>query len=87
MGAKSSSISGFYKMGIRERRSFVSEFSGLTSQENEILQKTGSLDIEVADKLIENVISTLEIPVGVAVNFLINGKDFLIPMAIEEASV
>ncbi|HLH86020.1 MAG TPA: hydroxymethylglutaryl-CoA reductase, degradative, partial [Thermoplasmataceae archaeon] len=53
----------------------------------ETLEKTGSLDIDVADKLIENVVSTLEIPVGIAVNFLINGKDYLIPMAIEEASV
>src|SRR5579875_1746790 len=87
MSEKTSSISGFYKLPVDERRKILSEFSGLTLEEIETLEKTGSLDIDVADKLIENVVSTLEIPVGIAVNFLINGKDYLIPMAIEEASV
>ncbi len=82
-----SDISGFYKLSVQERRRIVSEFAGLEGGEAQELSVTGSLSELVADKMIENVISTLEIPVGIAVNFRINQKDYLIPMAIEEASV
>lgn len=53
----------------------------------DIFKKTGALELEQADKMIENVVGSLEIPLGVAVNFLINDKEYLIPMAIEESSV
>lgn len=82
-----SDISGFYKLPVDERRRLVSELAGLESSETQELSLTGSLSEEIADKMIENVISTLEIPVGIAVNFRINKRDYLIPMAIEEASV
>jgi len=65
----------------------VKEFANLSDDEVELLTKTGRLSLELADKMIENVIGTLELPLGIAVNFLINGKDYLIPMAIEEPSV
>ena len=65
----------------------VKEFAGLTDEEVNILQSTGSLSLELADRMIENVIGAIPIPLGIAVNFLINGKDYLIPMAIEETSV
>jgi hydroxymethylglutaryl-CoA reductase len=85
--AKTSQISGFYKLSPKERLEKVKEFCELTDEEIEVFKKTGSLDMEQADRMIENVIGTFELPVGIAVNFVINGKDYLIPMAIEEPSV
>jgi len=82
-----SEFSGFYKLTPKERVQFVREFAGLTSEEVRILQSTGSLRLELADRMIENVIGAFPVPLGVAVNFLINGRDYLIPMAIEEPSV
>jgi hydroxymethylglutaryl-CoA reductase len=84
---KTSELSGFYKLTPKERVKFVKEFAGLTDEEVKILQSTGSLPLELADHMIENVIGAIPIPLGIAVNFLINGKDYLIPMAIEEPSV
>jgi hydroxymethylglutaryl-CoA reductase len=84
---KSSKISGFYKHSPEERLKIVSEFSGLTEEEASSISATGSLSLEAADRMVENLIGVLEVPMGVAVNFMINGKDYLIPMAIEEPSV
>jgi len=82
-----SRISGFYKLSPRERAEVVKGFAGLTDEEVEVLQSTGSLGLETADRMIENVVGAFSVPLGVAVNFLINGRDYLIPMAIEEPSV
>ena len=87
MDNMSSEISGFYKLSVSERLELLKSFANLSREEMETLAVTGSLTQELADRLIENVVSTLELPVGVAPNFRINGKDYLIPMAIEEASV
>ena len=84
---KSSRIPGFYKLSVKERMKIVKEFAGLTDEEVSLLQSTGSLSLELADRMIENVVGAIPIPLGIAVNFLINGKDYLIPMAIEETSV
>jgi len=84
---KSSQISGFYKLSPRERVELVKEFAGLTDEEVRLLQLTGSLDMELANRMIENVVGAFPIPLGIAVNFLINKRDYLIPMAIEEPSV
>lgn len=83
----SSRISGFYKLPPEKRLEKVKEFSNLSEEETDILKETGSLEINQADKMLENVIGSLELPLGIAVNFLINDKDYLIPMAIEESSV
>ena len=85
--SKSSLISGFYKLSPKERLQFVKEFAGLTDEEEALLQNTGSLPLDLADRMIENVVGAIPIPLGVAVNFLINRRDYLIPMAIEEPSV
>ncbi len=87
MSEKTSEISGFYKLTPQERAMMVARFADLNESDISEISKTGALNLELADKLIENVISTIELPVGIAVNFRINGKDYLIPMAIEEASV
>ncbi len=87
MTDRSSRIPGFYKLPLEERLRIVSDFAGLSEEERELLRKTGALDIETADRMIENVVGGYTLPLGIAVNFLINGRDYLIPMAIEEPSV
>lgn len=84
---KTSSISGFYKLSPKERLDIVKEFADLSQHECELLLNTGSLPLDVADRMIENTIGAIPIPLGIGVNFLINNKDYLIPMAIEEPSV
>jgi hydroxymethylglutaryl-CoA reductase len=84
---KSSEYSGFYKMPRVERVKLVKEFAGLTDEDAGLLQKSGPLPFEVADRMIENVVGVMPVPLGVATNFAINGRDFMVPMAIEEPSV
>ena len=84
---KSSQISGFYKLLLEKRLEIVKEFSNITNEEVELLKKQSALDFSLADKMVENAIGTFPLPMGLAVNFLINGKDYLIPMALEEPSV
>jgi hydroxymethylglutaryl-CoA reductase len=84
---KSSQLSGFYKLSPKERVKLVKELVGLTDEEVRLLQSTGSLDLDLANRMIENVVGAFPIPLGIAVNFLINQRDYLIPMAIEEPSV
>jgi hydroxymethylglutaryl-CoA reductase len=82
---KSSKISGFYKLPINERINIIKKFSDLSL--NEISSLRSPIDISLADTMIENVIGTFELPIGIAMNFVINGKDKLIPMVVEESSV
>jgi len=84
---KTSRIPGFYKLPIPERVKIVKEFANLSDEDVELLTKASSLDLEIADKMIENVIGTFPMAFGIATNFLINGKDYLVPMVIEESSV
>jgi hydroxymethylglutaryl-CoA reductase len=84
---KSSSISGFYKLTPKERLALVKEFAGLSDEECDSLLNTGSLTLEAADRMIENVVGAFPLPLGIGVNFLINNRDYLIPMTIEEPSV
>jgi len=83
--SKSSVVSGFYKLPIEKRVEFVKEFSDLNVEESKLF--SSCLDMNIADRMIENVLGTFEIPLGIAVNFQVNGKDYLIPMATEESSV
>jgi hydroxymethylglutaryl-CoA reductase len=84
---KKSQIPGFYKLTPKERLQHVKEFAGLTDEEAEIIQSTGALNMELANVMIENVIGAFPLPLGVAMNFLINNKEYIIPMATEEPSV
>lgn len=83
----SSSISGFYKLSVEERRDIIGKMANLSAEEMSLLREMGSLGESTADHMIENVISIMEVPIGIAVNFLVNQRDYLIPMAIEEPSV
>ncbi len=84
---KTSRIPGFHKLPLEERIRILKEFAGLSDEDIEVLKKTGALGLDVAERMIENVVGTLELPLGIAANFLINSKDYFIPMAIEEPSV
>ncbi len=84
---KSSAISGFYKMSMKDRLALVREYGDLSEEEAQLVSKTGALDPALVDRMIENVVGTMPLPLGVAVNFVINGEEVLIPMAIEEPSV
>jgi len=84
---KSSQVSGFYKLSPKERLAIVKQFADLTDEEAAQLQNTGALPLDLADRMIENVIGAISIPLGIGMNFLINDRDYLIPMAIEEPSV
>jgi hydroxymethylglutaryl-CoA reductase len=84
---KSSLISGFYKLSPKKRLALVKELAGLSDAECTLLLNTGSLPLEAADRMIENVVGAFPLPLGIGVNFLINNRDYLVPMAIEEPSV
>ncbi|NYZ77647.1 hydroxymethylglutaryl-CoA reductase, degradative [Candidatus Micrarchaeota archaeon] len=80
-------VSGFYKLSVDERLKRIKEAAGLTDEEAELLKKGGALSIGIADRMIENVVGAMHLPFAIATNFKINGKEMLIPMAIEEPSV
>lgn len=84
---RTSQISGFYKLSPEERLKIVKEFAQLSEEEASAIRNTGALAMEQVNRMIENVIGVMEVPLGIATNFLINGRDYLIPMAIEEPSV
>ncbi|MFW9949709.1 MAG: hydroxymethylglutaryl-CoA reductase, degradative [Candidatus Thorarchaeota archaeon] len=87
MNMYSSEISGFYKLSIDERLKLIEEKVGLTDDETKILKNFGYFQPENMDTLIENVIASYQLPYSIACNFKINGKDYLVPMVIEEPSV
>jgi hydroxymethylglutaryl-CoA reductase len=84
---RTSRIPGFYKLTVEERLRIVAEFAGLSEEEVELLRRYAALDRDTANRMIENVIGTFQLPLGIAVNFLINGRDYMVPMVIEEPSV
>jgi hydroxymethylglutaryl-CoA reductase len=80
-------LSGFHKLPFKKRVKIIKGLAKLSKDDIKTMTHTGSLEPDIADIMIENVIGTTQIPVGVATNFIINGKDYLVPMAIEESSV
>jgi len=87
MVKKTSNLPGFYRLSPKERIRLIQEFADLTDEEVDRLQLTCSLNLDLANRMIENVVGIFPVPLGIAVNFLINKRDYLIPMAIEEPSV
>ncbi|MCR9161246.1 MAG: hydroxymethylglutaryl-CoA reductase, degradative [Nannocystaceae bacterium] len=81
-----SRLAGFFKLDIEARRQAVAEATGLDVARLSDLD-VGALDMHRANHMIENVVGTLELPLAIATNFRINGRDFLVPMCVEEASV
>lgn len=84
---KTSRISGFHNLTPQQRLSFVKEFASLPEEGVRLLCSEGALPMEVANRMVENVVGFMPLPLGIATNFLINGVDKLIPMCTEEPSV
>lgn len=83
---RSSRLAGFYKKSLEERVGQIADWAGLTHSETAILRGAG-LDAHGAAQMIENVVGVLALPLGIAANFVVNGRDVLVPMCIEEPSV
>lgn len=84
---KTSRLPGFYKLSMSERIAQIADTYELTIGDVEALASQGALTLEQADKMIENAVGIYSLPIGLGLNFMINGKDYLVPMAIEEPSV
>ncbi|MEM2282791.1 MAG: hydroxymethylglutaryl-CoA reductase, degradative [Candidatus Hadarchaeales archaeon] len=82
---ETSRLPDFHKLPLEERLEVVKRFAGLT--EEEVQQLRTPMSLSHAERMIENVIGVFSLPLGIATNFLINGKDYLIPMVTEEPSV
>jgi len=87
MSEFSSKISGFYKLSIDERQQVIAKLVKLNNEDLKILKNIGYFSPSQLDTLIENVIGSYQLPMGIACNFKINNNDYLIPMVIEEPSV
>jgi hydroxymethylglutaryl-CoA reductase len=81
------SFEKFYKKSISERQDIIKKEFELTKEELDLLKKEGALSVEKANNMVENVIGTFSLPLGIATNFNINKKDYIVPMSTEEASV
>ncbi|MDH3678065.1 MAG: 3-hydroxy-3-methylglutaryl-CoA reductase, partial [Nitrosopumilus sp.] len=85
---KDSSISKFFEKSRNDRLEIIKVFSDLSDDEIKLLENSdGGVSFEKADKMVENAIGTFSLPLGIATNFKINGKDYVVPMVIEEPSV
>ncbi|MEZ4405939.1 MAG: hypothetical protein R3A52_05640 [Polyangiales bacterium] len=82
-----SRISGFYKHGVRERVAALAAEAGVDGEALRWLVAGGGLEVSVADRMSENVVAVCGLPLSVALNFTINGRDHVVPMAVEEPSV
>lgn len=87
MAYKTSRIPGFYNQALAKRVATVAQWAGLEAGEDAVLMGMMGLQPGQADQMVENVVGTFALPMGVGLNFLINGRDYLIPMVIEEPSV
>ncbi|HHS98028.1 MAG TPA: hydroxymethylglutaryl-CoA reductase, degradative [Chloroflexi bacterium] len=83
----SSRAPGFYNWPLEDRLAWVVDWANLTEEETSILRGEAGLPLEQADRMIENVVGRYPLPLGIALNFRVNGRDVLVPMAIEEPSV
>ncbi len=85
---KKSLFPSFHKLSVRERVRTVRDHGLLSSRDSKaLLNGETMLDVNDADNMIENVIGVMGLPVGLGVNFLINGKDYVVPLAVEEPSI
>ncbi|MFD1206199.1 MULTISPECIES: hydroxymethylglutaryl-CoA reductase, degradative [Sporosarcina] len=82
-----SRVKGFYQLSVEERLNIVTAGRGLSDEEMQILSNKQQMPMKTADAMVENVIGQFSLPLGVAANFKINGKDLFIPMVTEEPSV
>src|SRR6266849_3656762 len=81
-----SRIPGFYRLTVEERRQALLVNSDLTESDWATLEQ-GGIDTRAADGVVENVVGVYALPLGLGLNFMVNGHDYLVPMAVEEPSV
>jgi hydroxymethylglutaryl-CoA reductase len=84
---RNSRFPGFYKLAVRERRRMLAESLDLESKELERTLDAGGMDVDTADKMIENVVGTYNLPFALTLNVRLNDRDYLAPMVVEEPSV
>lgn len=82
---RNSRLSGFYQLPLSDRVNTVAAWADLTPEEVTLLAQ--GMGVERGDKMIENVVGRYDLPLGIATNFTINGRDYLIPLVVEEPSV
>jgi len=86
LNGRSSRLAGFYKLDLSQRLDRLDDWYKLTTNEKWILKRE-TLTPELADVMVENAVGVFGLPLGIAVNFKLNDKDYIVPMAIEETSV
>ncbi|EHY87261.1 hydroxymethylglutaryl-CoA reductase, degradative [Saccharomonospora azurea] len=84
---RTSRISGFRDLSVEARRAAVAETADIAPESLAVLDPDQGLRVDLADRLVENVVGVMGLPVGIATNFVVNGRELLVPMATEEASV
>jgi hydroxymethylglutaryl-CoA reductase len=82
-----SRLPGFKDKSVTERRGLVAAQAGLDPAVLGVLDPAAGLSVDQADRMVENVVGVLGVPVGIATNFVVNGREVLVPMATEEPSV
>jgi hydroxymethylglutaryl-CoA reductase len=85
--SRSSDVAGFYRRTTAERRAFLKEWTDLSDEELRTLEFPPGVEAGTLERMIENVVGVMPVPVGIATHFQVNGRDYLVPMAIEEPSV
>lgn len=83
----SSRLPGFHKLTLEQRLQHIARTHGLSAEDIETLSRPGSLPFTTANSMIENAVGTFSLPLGLALNLQVNGRDYLVPMAVEEPSV
>jgi hydroxymethylglutaryl-CoA reductase len=83
----SSRIPAFYNLSIEERRQKIGDLLSLSAEDMATLRAADALPLDVAEMMVENAVGTFALPFGVGLNFTINGRDYVIPMVVEEPSV
>lgn len=86
MAFRDSRIPGFYKLPLGDRRQEIVSRSSLSADALSVFDR-GGLDRTIADRMVENAIGVYGLPLGLGLNFRLNGQDFAVPMAVEEPSV
>ena len=84
---KSARIQGFYKLSLAERQAKLAQAGELSPDDLAALTGQAGLTVALADSMIENVVGEFALPLGIALNFVVNGREILVPMVIEEPSV
>ena len=82
-----SRMPGFYRLPVKDQLDMIASVCDLSEQSVEVFTKEQGLDLSVSDHMIENVVGNFALPVGLGLNFLIDEREYIVPMVVEEPSV